>query len=140
MEYLENINRLIDAKTAENNYLAMQLMLNVLHYSFEEAYLKLKLDNQNDALLTLAIAEVQIDYKVDLQRIIYAPSSYADIERSIYFKGTLEPNSIQKLFADDDSIMGLGEFGSIENLVEIQEDLANLCPYVQALYERMEDW
>ncbi|MCP4441256.1 MAG: hypothetical protein GY810_20315 [Aureispira sp.] len=139
MEELENINRLIATKTAENNYLAMQLMLNVLDYSFEEAFLKLQLHNQNDQLLSMSIAHVRIDYEVDMQRMIYVPSAYADIERTIYYKGKLEPNSAQKLHADEDSIFSLGEDGPVENLKEIREDLGEICPYIEALYQLMEE-
>lgn len=139
MKDLAKINELIAAQTAENNYLAMQLMLNVLNYSFEEAFLKLQLSNQKDKLLTLTIAELRIDYSVDLQRMIYVPSAYADMERSIYYKGKLEPNSIEKLHADEDSVFSLGEFGGVEQLPEIREDLATIAPYIEALYLLMEE-
>ena len=86
MDYPDKINQLIEARTPENNYLALQLMMNLLHYSFEEAYAKLKAANRNDELVTLAIADIHIVYKVDLQRIIYAPSSYADIQRNVFYR------------------------------------------------------
>lgn len=139
MDYSDNIDRLIAAKTSANNLLAMQLMLHVLKISFEEAFLKLIPANEDDRIISLVIGEIEIRYKVDLQRIIYAPSSYADIERSIHYTDKELPNSRQKLFADDDSILSLGEFGPIENLKEIRDDLAELCPYIEALYEQMVD-
>jgi hypothetical protein len=139
MDYLKSIEQLLASKKAENNYLAVQLMMTILHYSFEEAYAKLQPANENDQLVSLEIAELHVNYKVDLQRIIYAPSSYADIERTIIYKDKVLPNSTQKLFADDDSILSLGEFGPVEDLKEIRDDLASLCPYMEALYEQMLD-
>ncbi len=134
MDYPDKINQLIEARTPENNYLALQLMMNLLHYSFEEAYAKLKAANRNDELVTLAIADIHIVYKVDLQRIIYAPSSYADIQRNVFYRGELLPDSTKKLYADDDSILGLGEFGTVEELQEIKDDIAALCGLVKQLW------
>lgn len=139
MEDINKIKELIASSTAENNYLAMQLMLNVLDYSFEEAFLQLQLSNQNDQLLSLAIAELRVEYLVDLQQMIYVPSAYADIERSIYYQNKLEPNSIEQLHANEDSIFSLGEFGAVEQLPEIREDLEKIAPYIEALYLLMEE-
>jgi hypothetical protein len=60
MSELEKIDNLIESASAENNYLAMQLMLKVLHLPFEEAYSKLKIKNKNDELLNLDIGEISI--------------------------------------------------------------------------------
>jgi len=132
----DKINSLIESGTAENNYLAMQLMLKVLHLPFEEAYARLKLKNSNDELLTLDIGDIRIEYKVDLQRIIYAASSYADIDRFVFFGGAEVPDSKKRLHADDDSILGLGEFGGVDELQEIKEDVSSLCNLVKELFER----
>jgi hypothetical protein len=138
MSDLEKINSLIESGTSENNYLAMQLMLKVLHLPFEEAYSKLKIKNKNDELLNLHIGEISIEYKVDLQRIIYAASSYADIDRYVFYRGEEVPNSKKRLHADDDSILSLGEFGGVDELREIKEDLSSLCNLVMELFEREE--
>jgi hypothetical protein len=138
MSELEKIDNLIESATAENNYLAMQLMLKVLHLPFEEAYSKLKIKNKNDELLNLDIGEISIEYKVDLQRIIYAASSYADIDRYVFYRGEVVPNSKKRLHADDDSILSLGEFGGVDELREIKEDLSSLCKFVMELFEREE--
>jgi hypothetical protein len=138
MSELEKIDNLIESATAENNYLAMQLMLKVLHLPFEEAYSKLKIKNKNDELLNLDIGEISIEYKVDLQRIIYAASSYADIDRYVFFRREVVPNSKKRLHADDDSILSLGEFGGVDELREIKEDLSSLCKFVMELFEREE--
>ena len=130
----DKINSLIESGTAENNYLAMQLMLSVLHLSFEEAYAKLKIKNRDDELLSLAIAEILIEYKVDLQRIIYSASSYADIERNVFFRGEEVPNSKKRLHADDDSILSLGEFGGVDELQEVKEDIVILSSIVKQLW------
>jgi hypothetical protein len=137
MEYLEQINNLIASRTAENNYLAVQFMMNILNYSFAQAYSKLEAASQNDKIVSLAIADIEVRYKVDLQRIIYNSSSYADIDRLVYYKGEPEPDSAKRLSADDDSVLSLGEFGTVENLVEIQSDLAGLSVYVESLFKRM---
>jgi hypothetical protein len=134
MDYNEKIKLLIDAPSPENNYLALQLLMNLLHYSFEEAYAKLKPENQDDELVRLAIANIHIVYKVDLQRIIYAPSSYADIVRNVIFRGEVLPDFSKKLYADDDSILGLGELGTVEELQEIKDDIAALCGLVKQLW------
>ncbi len=132
----DKINNLIESGTAENNYLAMQLMLRVLHLPFEEAYARLKLKNLNDELIYLEIGDIRIEYKVDLQRIIYAASSYADIDRCVFFRAEPLPNSKKRLHADDDSILGLGEFGGVDELQEVKEDLSSLCNLVKELFER----
>ena len=136
MSELEKIDNLIESGTAENNYLAMQLMLKVLQLPFEEAYSKLKIKNKNDELLNLDIGEISIEYKVDLQRIIYAASSYADIDRYVFFRREVVPNSKKRLHADDDSILSLGEFGGVDELREIKEDLSSLCNLIMELFER----
>jgi hypothetical protein len=138
MSELEKIDNLIESGTSENNYLAMQLMLKVLQLPFEEAYSKLKIKNKNDELLNLDIGEISIEYKVDLQRIIYAASSYADIDRNVFFRGVEIPNAKKRLHADDDSILGLGEYGGVDELREIKEDLSSLCNLVMELFEREE--
>jgi hypothetical protein len=132
----DKINNLIESGTAENNYLAMQLMLKVLQLPFEEAYSKLKIKNRDDEMLTLDVGDIRIEYKVDLQRIIYAASSYADIDRCVFFRAEPLPNSKKRLHADDDSILGLGEFGGVDELQEIKEDLSSLCNLVKELFER----
>ena len=132
----DKINNLIESGTAENNYLAMQLMLKVLQLPFEEAYSKLKIKNRDDEMLKLAVGDICIEYKVDLQRIIYAASSYADIDRNVFFRGEEIPNAKKRLHADDDSILGLGEFGGVDELQEIKEDLSSLCNLVKELFER----
>jgi hypothetical protein len=136
MSELEKIENLIESGTAENNYLAMQLMLTVLQLPFEEAYSKLKIKNRDDEMLTLDVGDIRIEYKVDLQRIIYAASSYADIDRNVFFRGVEIPNAKKRLHADDDSILGLGEFGGVDELEEIKEDLSSLCNLVKQLFER----
>jgi hypothetical protein len=137
MEYLEKINNLIASRTGENNYLAIQFMMNILHYSFEQAYSKLEPANQDDKIVSLAIADIEVRYKVDLQRVIYNSSSYADIDRLVYYKGEPEPDSAKRLSADDDSVLSLGEFGTVEDLAEIRADLAELSVYVESLFKRM---
>jgi hypothetical protein len=97
---------------------------------------KLKIKNKNDELLNLDIGEISIEYKVDLQRIIYAASSYADIDRNVFFRGVEIPNAKKRLHANDDSILGLGEFGGVDELQEIKEDLSSLCNLVMELFER----
>lgn len=138
MDDFSKIALLIDSKSAENNYLAMQLMMTLLHYSFEEAYSHLIPAYHDDDEVFLEIGEIRIVYKVDLQRIIYAASSYADIERLVYFRGIALSDSKKRLYADDDSILGLGEFGTVDELVEIKEDIIGLCPLVKELWERTE--
>jgi len=137
MEYLEKIEELIASGTAENNYLAVQFMMNILNYSFEQAYAKLEPANQDDKIVSLAIADIEVCYKVDLQRVIYNSSSYADIDRIVYYKGEPEPDSAKRLSADDDSVLSLGEFGRVENLQEIRDDLAGLSVYVERLFKQM---
>lgn len=138
MSELVKINQLLENGSAENNYLAMQLMLNVLNLTFEEAYAKLKLKNKDDALLNLNIGEISIEYRVDLQRIIYAASSYADIDRYVFFQEVEVPGSKKRMHADDDSILGLGEFGGVDELSEIQNDLAVLQPLIKDLWYKSE--
>jgi len=135
MSEQDKINSLIESGTGENNYLAMQLMLKVLHLPFEDAYARLKLKNLNDELLLLEIGEIRVEYKVDLQRIIYAASSYADIDRFVFFGGAEVPYSKRRLHADDDSILSLGEFGGVDDLEEIKADLSSLCHLVKTLWE-----
>lgn len=137
MSDLDKINQLLETASSENNYLAMHLMLNVLNLTFEEAYAKLRLQNEDDKLLKLEIGDISILYKVDLQRIIYSASSYADIERIIFFRGEEVPNSKKRMHADDDSILSLGEFGGVEELSEIQNDLAYLLPFIKDLWFEM---
>jgi hypothetical protein len=138
MSELDKINQLLENGSAENNYLAMQLMLNVLNLTFEEAYAKLKLKNKDDALLNLNIGEINIEYRVDLQRIIYAASSYADIDRYVFFRSEQVEGSKKRMHADDDSILSLGEFGGVDELSEIQDDLAGLQPLIKDLWYKSE--
>lgn len=138
MDDFSKIALLIDSKSADNNYLAMQLMMTLLYYSFEAAYSNLKPQCYEEEEVFLEIGEIRIVYKVDLQRIIYDASSYADIERLVYFRGIALSDSKKRLYADDDSILGLGEFGTVDELVEIKADIFGLCPLVKELWERTE--
>jgi hypothetical protein len=134
MSDLEKINSLIESGTAENNYLAMQLMLSVLDLPFEDAFAKLKIKNREDELLSLEIGDILIEYKVDLQRIIYAASSYADIDRYVFYRGEEVPNSKKRLHAEDDSILSLGEFGGVDELQEVKDDLATISSLIKDLW------
>lgn len=140
MEEQDKINQLINARTSANNHLAITLMIQLLGYTFEEAFLRLKLapmlgqDN-----FCIEISHIRIEYRVDFEEMLYVPAKFADIHRAIYYKNKLEPNSATRIHADEESVFSLGWECHAAQLKEIRNDLKEIAPHIAALYELMEE-
>ena len=113
-------------------------MMSLLNYTFEEAFLKLKLHNRGNNKFEIEITDIRIEYWVDFQEMMYVPATFADVYRRIFYKNKLEPSSDVKLHADEESIFNLGIERNVEKLEEISEDLKDICPHIEALFELME--
>jgi len=132
------IDQLINARTSANNHLAIELMQNLLNYTFEEAFLRLKLTPMSGKdNFCIEITRIRIEYRVDFQEMLYVPAKFADINRRIYYDNKLEPNSAIKIHADEQSVFALGWECKAEHLQEIRADLKHICPHIEALYELM---
>jgi len=134
----DKIKQLIQARTSENNHLAIQLMMQLLDYSFEEAFAELQLARIDDLTYQIEITHIRIEYKVFFQDMMYVPAAYADIDRRIFYKNKVEPASELRIYADEESILTLGIKRDPRELAEIKEDLQAITPHIQALYEYMQ--
>ena len=130
----EKIALLINAKTKENNYLAMRLMLDVLAYNFEKAFLCLKPYKASIQELYVEIASIKIHYSVHLYRQIDVPSDWGEIKRTIHYKGTLLPNSFCQYDLDEAYIWSLSDLEAIETFEDIHADLKQLSPQIEFLF------
>lgn len=130
----EKIALLINAQTKENNYIAIRLMINVLDYSFKEAFLKLKHYKASNQLLYLEIATIKIEYVVSFYQQIDVPSDWGDIKRKVYDQEKLLINSFQQYDLDEAYIWSLSDLDAIETLEEIHIDLEKLSPKIEKLF------
>jgi len=64
----------------------MRLMLDVLAYAFEKAFLSLKPYKASTELLYLEIAVIKINYDVHFGYIIDLTANWCDIKRNIYYQ------------------------------------------------------
>ena len=130
----EKINLLINSKTKENNYLAMRLMLDVLAYNFEKAFLNLKLNKASTRLLQLEIAEIKIEYDVHFRYAIDIPSDWCEIKRSIYYKEVLLPNTCCQYNLEEAYVWSISDLEAIEDLEDIHKDLKKISPQIESLF------
>lgn len=136
----ENIQLLLDAQTSENNHLAITLLMHLLQFDFEEAFAQLQLTPlARKDTFGIEIKDIRIVYKVQFEEMIYVPAKFADIQRTIYFRNKLEPNSTQKIHADEQSVFDLGWECDARELPQIRADLQSLAAYIEALYEYMNE-
>ncbi len=138
MVELSDIQPIIDARTSENNHLAIELMMTQLGLSFQEAFKYLKLTDCGSNIYKLEITHITIQYKVVLHEMEYVPAAFADIYRRIYYKDKLEPASDIHLLANEESVFNLGYYGNPINLPELKADLQGIAPHIEALYELMQ--
>ena len=134
----EKIQALLSSRTSENNHLAIELMRNLLNYSFEEAFIKLQLADWGNYTYGIEIQHIRIIYKVELQQMIYVPATFADIYRKIYYRNKMEPASDIKIIAEEESVFNLGPNPEPRELPEIRHDLMKIIPHIAALYTLME--
>lgn len=130
----EKIDLLINAQTKENNYLAMRLMLDVLAYDFERAFLSLKPYKASTELLYLEIAEIRIEYDVYFGYAIDVPANWCDIKRVVYYKENLLPNTLCTYYLNEEYVWTISDWDAIENLEEIHKDLRILSPQIKSLF------
>lgn len=140
MEEQSKIDQLIAARTSANNHLAITLLMELLDYTFEEAFLRLRLTPMaGQDNFCIEISHIRIEYRVNFEEMLYVPAKFADIRRAIYYRDKLEPNSALNIHADEESVFSLGWECNAEYLQEIRDDLKEIAPHIAALYQLMEE-
>lgn len=129
----EKINLLIESRQSANNYLALRLMIDVLHLSFEEAFLKLKLGKTSLKTCTLEIADIKVCYEVDFHQMIDVPSDWVYIRRRVFFREQELTEYFEETYVEEVYWFN-ADFDILKEVVEIKNDFPYLVPIVESLF------
>lgn len=128
----EKIKLLLKNNDAKNNYLALQLMVNVLNIELGEAIQKIRLTNEAFFIFSLSILDVKIVYKYSENKYLF---QVYGINRKVYVHEEL----IKKL---DEVLLNVIDhppktYQDKVALVEQikNEDLLKIAPQIQAFLE-----
>jgi hypothetical protein len=136
MTDIEKIDLLIAAQTSENNFLAMRLMLDVLHFSFEEAFLRLQLREETPLQLSIEIADIRLFFLVDLYSVIDVPPHWGYIRRSIFISEVLQKQYNADSYIDEYlawELLHRADY-DVRDTAEMKEDIQAALPLVKQLF------
>jgi len=134
----EKIDLLIQAKTKENNYLAMRFMLDILKLTFKDAFLKLELCEIAPARFDIEIADIRIHYDVHFFKQIDVPADWAEIKRHIFYKGQELEKYFNDIYVDEGYIWSMDEDDKTEDMEDLRWDIKEIAPIVEELFNDME--
>ncbi len=132
----EKIALLLNSQTGENNFIAMRLMLDVLGLSFEEAFLRLQLQEETPLKFSITIGDIRLFFSVDLYAIIDIPPYWGYIRRSIFISEVLQKQYNADSYIDEYLAWELlyNADSRAENTAEMKEDIQAALPIVKQLF------
>jgi len=127
----DKINQLLNSQTPENNYIALCLMMDVLDWSFETAFLKIPYKRIYPRDYVIELPDILIQYTHERQIM----ADYIYIFRAIYHKNQLIKDAQKEIYFSGDTFnknLSLG-LNDEENKC-IKDDLKKIAPRIKTLF------
>ena len=109
--------------------------MSIEKYSLVEAIRAIRFTRIKEDVISIEIGQLSLHYVFDYQPILYVPMSYADIYRTIRIDNKPIEKYSQKLYADEDVILKLGEELDPTKCETILEDRQTITVVLASLYQ-----
>lgn len=131
LSHKEKINQLLNSQTPENNYIALCLMMDVLDWSFETAFLKIPYKRIYPRDYAIELPDILIQYTHEHQIM----ADYIYIFRAIYFKNKLIKDAQKEIYFTGNTFNKNLSLGLNEKEHHcIIEDLKKITPRIKTLF------